>query len=326
MYTVLYILSAGHSGSTLLDLLAGTVHGVFSTGEVVHFPWQVYRDGKMCPLHQDVCTCGATFKQCPVWGAVLDRVGVSLGLDLKARPLALKTHMLTTQAYRKSIFWPHKIARESYFAGRAFGLDRLWRATQAARARASWAVFDALQEVTGASVIVDSSKDIIRYEALRAARPGVVRPVALIRDARGVTGSTAKRRDPRALKRSLGAWKRMNERILDALRDQQPLVVRYEDLAANPAAIRRRLAGALNLEAGPFDGVIRPAERHLVAGNPMRYSREIVIRPDEGWRERLTPAQQSAADAANRRLGAEWEKLVPAADAARGLCEPSSNE
>ncbi len=117
VYSLLYILSAGHSGSTLLDLLAGTIPGVFSTGEVVHLPWQTHRDGRMCELHQDVCTCGAPFRQCPVWGEVIDRVGERLNLEVRADPMRLKTHVLTTQEYRKAILLPYRLARRFISTG-----------------------------------------------------------------------------------------------------------------------------------------------------------------------------------------------------------------
>lgn len=302
MYSLLYILAAGHSGSTLLDLLAGTIPGVFSTGEAVHLPWQAYRDGKMCALHQDICTCGEPFRECTVWGAVLHQVGQRLGLDLHKNPLRLKTHMLTTQAYRKSILLPYKWAREVYFAGRSVGAARVLRHSQRVRGRHSWAVFDALHETTGARVIVDSSKDVIRYEVLRETCPDRIQPLVLIRDARGVIGSAAKRRDARVVAQSLAAWEKVNRRILTSVRANNPIIVHYGELASNPSETRRTLAAALGLEAGPIENRIFPMERHLVAGNPMRYSREIIIRPDEGWRDRLTPEQQAAAEAANARL------------------------
>jgi hypothetical protein len=310
MYTLLYILSAGHSGSTLLDLLAGSIPGVFSTGEVVHLPWQAYRDGRMCELHQDVCTCGAPLRQCCVWGAVLDRVGERLKVDVRAEPLRLKTHVLTTQAYRKSILLPYKLAREAYFRGRGIGADRVMRMSQRVRGRHSWAVFDALHDVTGAQVIIDSSKDVIRYEILRAARPDRVRPVVLVRDARGVIGSAAKQGDPCLVVRSLAAWEKVNRRILHAVRRQAPLVVRYEDLAARPAEVRARLAASLGLEAGPFENRLYPAERHLVAGNPMRYAKDIVIRPDEGWRQLLNAEQQADGEASSARIKAILSELA----------------
>ena len=36
---LLYIVSLGHSGSTLLDLLSGTIKGVFSMGEAHFLSW-----------------------------------------------------------------------------------------------------------------------------------------------------------------------------------------------------------------------------------------------------------------------------------------------
>ena len=40
---LIYIVAAGHSGSTLLDMLIGSIPGVFSTGELNHLPWQLSR-------------------------------------------------------------------------------------------------------------------------------------------------------------------------------------------------------------------------------------------------------------------------------------------
>jgi hypothetical protein len=38
---IIFIISAGHSGSTLLDLLIGTLPSVVSTGELIWLPWQI---------------------------------------------------------------------------------------------------------------------------------------------------------------------------------------------------------------------------------------------------------------------------------------------
>ncbi|MFW5804266.1 MAG: hypothetical protein ACOCWG_03435 [bacterium] len=40
MAKLIYIISTGHSGSTLLDILLGTFNNVFSTGEFRYFTWQ----------------------------------------------------------------------------------------------------------------------------------------------------------------------------------------------------------------------------------------------------------------------------------------------
>ena len=47
MVNLIYIVSPGHSGSTLLDMLLGSLPGVFSLGECTYLPWQLYRNGKV---------------------------------------------------------------------------------------------------------------------------------------------------------------------------------------------------------------------------------------------------------------------------------------
>jgi len=44
MKKIVYILSVGHSGSTLLDMLLGQFPNIFSTGELKHLTWQLYRE------------------------------------------------------------------------------------------------------------------------------------------------------------------------------------------------------------------------------------------------------------------------------------------
>src|SRR6185503_6025734 len=63
---VLYLPSAGRSGSTLLDRLLGQLGGVFGAGEL-SWVWQkgLVENGK--------CGCGVPLRECPVWNEVFDR-------------------------------------------------------------------------------------------------------------------------------------------------------------------------------------------------------------------------------------------------------------
>lgn len=64
--TVVYIIGAGRSGSTLLGNILGEVDGFFHAGDLVRI-WKfgVRRD--------TACGCGATVRSCPLWLDVLDR-------------------------------------------------------------------------------------------------------------------------------------------------------------------------------------------------------------------------------------------------------------
>ncbi len=115
MTKLLYILSAGHSGSTLLDILVGTIPGVFSTGECFYFPWQLHRDGGVCELGQDICSCGKKFSECETWVKVVTTLSQKVGYNVYADPFRFKVRMFNNQAYlKKPTFLKDYFARVAY--------------------------------------------------------------------------------------------------------------------------------------------------------------------------------------------------------------------
>lgn len=87
---VLYIFSNGHSGSTILDKYLGGFEPLFSAGEMKYFPWQVFRDGKMCELHQDICTCGKPFTECIIYSKVIKELEENECPEIVINPLKFR--------------------------------------------------------------------------------------------------------------------------------------------------------------------------------------------------------------------------------------------
>ena len=81
MVDCVYICSAGHSGSTLLDLLLGSHSKATSLGEVTHLP-------KNLALNT-LCACGAAVRSCDFWQRIVRALGDRIGADLMANPYAL---------------------------------------------------------------------------------------------------------------------------------------------------------------------------------------------------------------------------------------------
>lgn len=72
---VLYVVGAGHSGSTLLDLMLGGHPDVQSLGELATYDdYFGPADGPM-PWAERGCTCGVHVSRCPFWAAVRRRIG-----------------------------------------------------------------------------------------------------------------------------------------------------------------------------------------------------------------------------------------------------------
>lgn len=67
MTSILYILSSGHSGSTVLGSVLGSNPGIEMVGELDRLPSVGMRKN---------CTCGQTLRACRVWGPLLEELGV----------------------------------------------------------------------------------------------------------------------------------------------------------------------------------------------------------------------------------------------------------
>ena len=76
MGKLIYILSFGHSGSTLLDLTLGTHSKMLSTGELMFLPFNLQRSlNAEYPIENGSrCSCHLKYLDCPVWSQVIDRI------------------------------------------------------------------------------------------------------------------------------------------------------------------------------------------------------------------------------------------------------------
>lgn len=278
---MLYVAGFGRSGSTLLDNLLGQVEGFFSAGELC-YTW----------MHDlpdtGLCGCDVPPKECEVWGPVfskvLGRIDVHEMARLERRALRTRHLPLMLVPRRGGKLLERRL--DGY-------LDNLGR------------FYEEIRRVTGARVIVDSSKTPAYGWALDRT-PGVgMYVVHLVRDPRATAYSWLKRkhqpdrgetgymdRHPPAKSSALWtAWNATAERLWGHSRGRY-LRLRYEDFVADPpAALRRVLAMVGEEDAGlPF---VRGREvelgvSHTIAGNPNRFkSGKTTLRLDDEWRRRM---------------------------------------
>jgi hypothetical protein len=240
---VLYLGGLGRSGTTLLDRLLGELPGAVSLGEVVHL-WERGVVGG------ERCGCGASFGDCAFWREVGQ---VAFGgweqVDIE-RLRALRAAVDRTR---------HIPA-----------LARRRRPPGALRARVDDYVshyvrlYRAVAEVSGARVLIDSSKQASLAACLRwaaASAPGGaeridLRVLHVVRDSRGVAYSwTKKVRRPEAVAggeefmaqwspaKAAAHWTAENGAFaLLARRGVPTMLVRYEELLRAPIASLRRIA------------------------------------------------------------------------------------
>ena len=82
---LIYISAPGHSGTTILDLLCGSIPGVFSMGEVHFLSWQLFQ-GAIKSDPQTYCSCANDFKKCSIYGPILRDIRKNTGINLFESP------------------------------------------------------------------------------------------------------------------------------------------------------------------------------------------------------------------------------------------------
>lgn len=287
---VLYIAGAGRSGSTLLECILGELPGVVPAGEVTHL-WQ------RGLVDNQLCGCGTPLRECRFWGEVR-RTALRGLTDDDVRDLA---------ALRASLCRLRNVPR---FAWRALR-SRRFRARLDRYAGALEAIYRGVRDVSGARVIVDSSKYPVEALLLRA-MPGVdLSVVHLVRDSNAVAHAWQKwkvrpdvhwTREYMArypfLKSAL-AWNAFNLMIGALRRLGVPYrLLRYEDLVREPRASILRIAELLDGEPPALDfirdGQVVLGANHTASGNPSRFRRGAVeLRADVEWQEQVPRLQRA---------------------------------
>lgn len=319
--TVVYLLAASHSGSTLLALLLASHPEICTTGEL--------KAASFGDPNRYRCSCGTPIRQCPFWadvtrsmasrGCQFDITHATTNLDVDATPL------------EKRLLRP-LVRGRAMEALRDAALTCLpsWHRHLAQFHQSNEELVRALAERTGARMVVDSSKVGIRLKYLLR-NPGLdVRIVRLVRDGRAVAltytdsdqyadasvahlrrggSGDGRPRDHLTLGEAAHEWRRSNEEadsLLSTLDPSRHRTVTYEDLCSNPQAVLSSLWTFLGVEPVSIDNGWRGRSRHII-GNGMRFDSTEEIRLDERWKTALDASAlalfNAEAGALNRRFG-----------------------
>jgi hypothetical protein len=291
--TVLYIAGAGRSGSTLLERMLGAIKGWMNVGELI----SIFTRGVAL---NERCGCGATFDACPFWREVGQRAFGGWDQEQARRILELSRVAVRGRYLPRLLIGPPD--KTPY-----------WREAQE-YVRTFEQVYQAISDVTGADVIVESSKDPVHGLYISRGRAADLRPIQLVRDPRGVAFSLSKRNiyrtqslcnalmDVYSPRRAAFVWDYANFWAA-VLRTQAPSsIIWYEDLVEAPfsclaQALRSLALNAPDLEYIAQNGVTLEAG-HSISGNPAFYMADrIDLRLDDAWRSELSLVQRCAVTA-----------------------------
>jgi hypothetical protein len=299
-----FICAAGHSGSTLLDMILGSHTAAESIGEVINLPMDMATN--------NACACGCKMRECGLWPFVMRRMGVDpdrdpYGLNLGYAMPTIGDPVLTSPLHR-ALTRP-KIALR--YCQLRYGVPLLSALTPgfSSGIANTLALYDHVRALTGKRAIVDSTKHYVRAAAIYLAQPERTRIVVLVRDGRGVFYSGLKHGFGRA--RAVRAWSNHYRRTLALLERHVPAahqtVVHYEDLVTDPTKTLSRLCDFLGLPWEPAMLDFRAVTHHNVNGNLMKLASTSALRLDDAWKTQLAEEDlryfERRAGELNRKLG-----------------------
>jgi hypothetical protein len=285
-----YIFSAGHSGSTLLDLLLGSHSQITSLGEIEHLSKNISLNTK--------CSCGMNIRECSVWQQVLSTISRKLDVDIFNTPYALnmglpnpvvikdKIHSTKRYQYKRRFFNGLRYIALKY----SCKIFEPLLSIQYKSIEHTFLVYNAMLNLHKTKMIVDSSKSYLRGIGVYNKSPDNVRVILLTRDGRGVLYSNLKRNS--SMCKSVIGWKKYYTRSTTLIRKyvkkEHLLRVKYEDLSEKPSSILKNICNFLNVKYEDkmldFSGHIH----HITNGNNMRFVKSSEIKIDKAWMNKLS--------------------------------------
>jgi hypothetical protein len=275
---LIYILSSGRSGSTLLDLLLGQHERMWTLGELQVLPWELRE-------HRAPCACGQPLEDCEFFGPLLPSLPLASGA-------ARLEHFRESHGFGR-------VLRSQLLLDLLLGGPRGRRRQQAAAyaelnaelLRRLWSAAQKRQPA-GLAYLVDSSKDLYRLAWLATSGRFALKVIHVYKDPRAFVHSMTRREGarPGSVLRFATRWLIENALMAylgSTLPPQNFLCLDYETLAGDPQSALLRLGRFLGLELAPNHGQrLRRETVHAISGNEMRWQPS-SIELDQRWRKDL---------------------------------------
>lgn len=296
MKTIIIIIGASKSGSTLLAKTLGGHSKCFTLGEINRYNSQIDNP-------EGFCGCGALISECEFWKTNAAKIepykkepnnekfDVGIFKQITTRKELLK--LFPTVIYRKK-YRNHVVEKE---------------------VKNTLNLYNIIFDQTKNEVLIDSTKGLFRALILDSNKTEKLNFhfVHLIRDGRGVLNSSQKKsyfikhadgkikeykKDELAIpiyvqspKESINYWLYVNIRnylILKFFRKSQTSFVKYENFTANPEKIIRHILKNCNLDFEPNILNLELNDNHILGGNSSRINAKKIKRQDDAWKTNLS--------------------------------------
>ena len=262
MPDIVYIMGPARSGTTVLEILLANNPNIFGVGELTH----IFRDGF---IRDVLCSCGKPTSQCSTWSAVLQRC------NWRQDDLSSFAELF------RHVDWHTKFPMLAMDFVPAKTLQRYQSVNKK--------LFQSVESISGASVMVDSSKYAGRALALSKSFPGKLWVICMTRSPAGLVASFQRNDTDEQKAKSLPATMTYYFYVMSCLKivrwrlGPRVLLLRFESLLSDPqrALVRIEKWCGINLSSARqklkenawFD------VGHIVTGNRLRKQGRIRLSP-----------------------------------------------
>ena len=269
-----FIVSCGHSGSTLLDMILGSHEKITSLGEATRFLDYIQNNRQ--------CTCGQRVLDCRFWTEVTHRLKLEQSsFDISVRMIDLSgifQKFKTLSEFFVSLWCPPRLMRIIFLL---LNDNRMTNSQK---------LYDVVNQINGTKIRTDSSKSPFRAKLMYLHSPKDVRIIHLVRDGKDVVVSHMRNHNY-STRQAVKLWRRhwyYTQMWSFNVPKSQKLTVQYERLTASPFYEVERICDFLgiNFEEHMLD--FRKIEHHNIGGNIMRYRKEGIYHRTRTWEDYLT--------------------------------------
>jgi hypothetical protein len=279
---IIYIMGAGHIGSTVFDVALGNHPHIESLGEISKFHRFGWRNDS-----NRKCACGDSVFNCNFWSQVRQEWSMTVGGENFERYIELENRIEKSRlGWIRLLF--NRIMPSSQF-------EEYTHMTTA--------LYKAVQKISGNRLLVDSSLTPRRAYALTMNPHVDFYLIHFIRDGRGVIWSLKKPGKkiltkvyvPKPAWRTAKYWISANLQstlAFSRLSTEKRIRIRYEDYTSNPEFILKKIGSWIQEDMSGIivdsNKIISNKIRHTVGGNRVRMLKDITIKPDIAWMDNLS--------------------------------------
>ena len=268
--TSVQIVSVGHSGSSILNLVLGSHPSLFSVGEL----WSVEEFWE-----NDVCACGQQLNKCHFWTKIRNEVSNdNLNNHLRKGSFSRRKGSFLLNLTDFLIIIGCKSLLELYSIFSKNMRETLDSAEQNLR------LINKIAQDKN-SIVVDSSKNPIRAKLL-STLDDRTKIIYLIRDGRGVSLSWTKAYYY-TFKKAVLQWMMRDLLIkifLVGVRKKNKLILSYENFCQNPIETCIKICEFLDINFDEDMLSKQKEKRHDVHINPNSFKNRFTIKLDEKWK------------------------------------------